>query len=770
MKKTYFNIKTFVALFALTAGSLKAQVYCPQVAGSTYDDEIFNVTIGTLNNTSNCAQTGGPGSVLNRYSNYTNATPAVPIPVLIVGNSYPMSLTGGQCSGYPYSAGYAVWIDYNADFDFTDPGELVWSGGTAVFAVAGTVFNAPGVGITIPLTATIGNTRMRVTVIEGQVPSNPCSAYTWGETEDYTVFIGGGTPCAGTPTVNTVVTPTAAICPNASANLSLVNSYTTAGITYTWVGSTASAVGPWTLAVPGGTNAFVSTPTLTTNTWFTAIITCTNGNGTVMATAGSVSVQPITINNVPYFEGFEGIPANNRLPNCSWVASNMPQTCQTYIASQNLNRIPFEGNKFAAFHYNPNMSNFFYSNGINMNAGITYSAGLHYTTEFNGNTNMNMILRVGPNQSTTAAVVVASNSPAISPLYKPLGNTFTVPTSGVYYLGINGISTGCCAQYMSWDNLSVTVPCHLNPINLTLNSTSLTICQGQTVTLSAGGADTYTWSNNSNNTSISASPSSDALYTVVGTNTLTGCTSTVSQLIVVNPNPNVSAISPNATVCAGNAANLIAFGANTYAWSNSATGANINVTPSASGVYTVIGTQANGCSTQATVAVTVNTLPSVSITANPAGLVCEEDETTLTGLGAVSYQWSHTTGILLGGVVPVSPNTTTTYTLMGTDANGCSNTTTYELNVTSCVGIRNVTNTQSGISLYPNPNNGMFTVELVNGSVNSIELTDVTGRVIMTKTTSDAKVNFDLNNVANGVYYVKISNNTTSEVIKIVKQ
>ena len=773
MKKTYFSIKAFVALFALTAGTMQAQSYCSSGATSAADEEIFNVTISTLNNTSNCGTTGGPGSSLNLYSNYTNVTPALPVPVLVLGQNYPLSVTVGQCGGTAWSGGFSVWIDYNGNFSFNDPGEQVFSGGPSItFNVAGTVLNAPGPGITIPLTATPGNTRMRVSAQEGGIPPS-CGSWTWGETEDYTVMIGGGTPCAGTPTVNTVITPTAAICPNTSANLSLVNSYTTAGITYSWVGSTASSVGPWTLSVPNGTSPSLATPNLTTTTWFSAIITCTNGNGSVQATSNSVAVQPITIDNVPYFEGFEGITSNNRLPNCSWIASNLPQTCQTYTAAQTTNRIPFEGNKFASFYYTPNLSNYFYSNGIQLNAGVTYSAGLWYTTEAQGNTNMAMRLWLGPNQSTTGAVVVASNSPAVSPIYKALGNTFTVATSGIYYLGINGISTGCCAQWMSWDALSVTIPCNLNSPNMSLNTNSLTICQGQTVNLTANGADTYTWSTGSNNALLSDAPFFNTVYTVVGTNTLSGCTATLSQAVQVNPSPVVSAISPQATICAGSNANLLAFGASTYTWSNpsNSTGPNILVTPAASTNYTVIGTNAIGCSSQATVAITVNALPTLTISSSStSGIACEEDETTLTGSGASSYQWQTSSSILLGGVVPVSPNTTTTYTLFGTNAAGCSNTTTYVLNVTNCVGLKNVTTTKTGISLYPNPSNGVFTVELVNGSANTIEITDVTGRVIMSKNSSDAKMNFDLNNYSNGVYYVKVSNENSSETIKVVKQ
>ncbi|MFN5441859.1 MAG: GEVED domain-containing protein, partial [Flavobacteriia bacterium] len=159
--------------------------YCTSSANSTFDEEILNVTLGTLNNTSNCAVAAtGPGSILNRYANYTTTVAA---PNLNKGSNYALSIDIGTCNGN-YSSGTKVFIDYNRDGDFVDAGEEVFVSAAAI--------NGPHLStatITIPMTASVGVTRMRVVNVEtGAVTSiTPCGTYGYGETEDYIVNIQG---------------------------------------------------------------------------------------------------------------------------------------------------------------------------------------------------------------------------------------------------------------------------------------------------------------------------------------------------------------------------------------------------------------------------------------------------------------------------------------------------------------------------------------------------------------------------------------------------
>ncbi|MNK05611.1 Fibronectin type III domain protein [compost metagenome] len=190
---TYYRAyMTCSGLSDTTAGLLVStsnfiNCYCTSNATSAGDEEILNVTIGTLNNSSTCSSTGGPGSMQNQYSDYT----ALPAPNLARGVNYPFSIGVGTCGGN-YNNMTKIFIDYNHNGLFTDPGEQVYASASATVGP----HNETGT-IIIPMTATIGNTRMRVITVETSTIGNitPCGTYTWGETEDYFVNIAPEPTC-----------------------------------------------------------------------------------------------------------------------------------------------------------------------------------------------------------------------------------------------------------------------------------------------------------------------------------------------------------------------------------------------------------------------------------------------------------------------------------------------------------------------------------------------------------------------------------------------
>ncbi|MDP1726362.1 MAG: BNR-repeat neuraminidase N-terminal domain-containing protein [Bacteroidota bacterium] len=156
--------------------------YCNSAATTNADGEIFNVAIGNLNNTSSCSTTGsGPGSVLNRYSNYSNLTATN----MVAGLPLNFSINTATCGGN-YTGVLGIWADLNGDGDFTDPGETLHMSPTFTYGTA--VFRTGT--ITIPCNANPGETRLRVTLIEtGTSPIAPCGTYGYGETEDYLINI-----------------------------------------------------------------------------------------------------------------------------------------------------------------------------------------------------------------------------------------------------------------------------------------------------------------------------------------------------------------------------------------------------------------------------------------------------------------------------------------------------------------------------------------------------------------------------------------------------
>ena len=159
--------------------------YCISAATSAADEEIWNVTFGSINNTSTCTTTGGPGSTLSLYSNYTATVAAPNIPA---GIATPLSINTGSCGGN-YGSFLVVYIDYNQDGDFVDVGELAYSSGAYTSSTAGVLKTG---SITVPCTALSGETRMRVVYVETGATPPSCGTYTWGETEDYTINIVNG--------------------------------------------------------------------------------------------------------------------------------------------------------------------------------------------------------------------------------------------------------------------------------------------------------------------------------------------------------------------------------------------------------------------------------------------------------------------------------------------------------------------------------------------------------------------------------------------------
>ncbi len=150
--------------------------YCNSSATSNTDEDIVNVTLNTLNNTS--------ASNCNMYTDYTGLTPTN----LIGSFTYPMAVTWNRCGDGPlyYTTTLGVYIDWNQNGSFDVPSELAMVGGP-YYNSALTQYTFSG-NITVPLTAVGGQTRMRLVLVESSSTS-PCGTYSWGETEDYLVNI-----------------------------------------------------------------------------------------------------------------------------------------------------------------------------------------------------------------------------------------------------------------------------------------------------------------------------------------------------------------------------------------------------------------------------------------------------------------------------------------------------------------------------------------------------------------------------------------------------
>jgi len=254
----------------------------------------------------------------------------------------------------------------------------------------------------------------------------------------------------------------------------------------------------------------------------------------------------------------------------------------------------------------------------------------------------------------------------------PAGLVFTSTTTGTINLAgstpntytITYTTPGPTCQGTSTTTVTI------NPVPV-INVPDQTICQGQSVTLTGNGANTYSWTGGISD-GVAFNPTTTTTYTVTGTTTATGCTSTDMATITVNILPGVSA-GTDQTVCQGQSVTLSGSGATTYSWDNGISDGSA-FTPSVGSVtYTVTGTGTGGCTGQDQVVVTVNPLPTVI--ANDVS-VCPGGTVSLTAIGAATYTWSPATSLssTSGSSVTFTAGTSTAYSVTGTTALGCTNT------------------------------------------------------------------------------------------------
>ncbi len=238
---------------------------------------------------------------------------------------------------------------------------------------------------------------------------------------------------------------------------------------------------------------------------------------------------------------------------------------------------------------------------------------------------------------------------------------------------------------MVTDTLYLTI---LKPAVSVASIPPVTVCENETVNFSANttssGSVALNWSGpghfsgGSSEVSLAnATLDMSGVYTVTATTMQGDCkaTATASVDVTVNPLPEVH-ISGNAIICQNGSTTLTATGAESYVWSTGSASNSITVAPTTSTTYSVVGTDENQCQNSASVFVTVNELPEVTVSGDSH--ICDGETAQLTATGAQTYVWS--TGST-GATINVNPDETTTYTVEGTDENDCSNTATFTVTV-----------------------------------------------------------------------------------------
>lgn len=678
--------------------------YCASQASFGLYDEIFNVSVGTLNNTSNCNQTGAPGSTLNLYSNYSGM---VAPPTLTAGSVYPFSVTVGQCGTFNNNGGVIVYMDFNQNGSFTDPGEQVYASAMTTFSIAGTTLTA---NITIPATALTGITRMRVIAAQSIINQASCGSYNYGETEDYCVDILPAPPCSGAPAANSAVASMSAVCPNGSSSLSLSTTYTIGGLTYQWSAATSSA-GPYS-AVSGATLSTFSPSNITASTWYQAVITCTNGNVSTTATAVQVLINNSPCECVAYCTSSATSTFDDEIFNVTIGTLNNSSTCSQ------------TGGPGSVLNMYSNYTGIVAAPTLTVNNTYTFSVivGQCNASAYSGI--VQTFIDYNQNGLFTDPGELVYTSPYST--FSVTGTTFTtnvsIPTSalpGVTRMRVKAVETsvapGPCGTF-SWgevEDYCVVIdpgpPCTaanggiISPATystcstqtLALTSNSVTIGSGMVyqwmVSTTQGGPYSPVTSGTGSNTPsyITGTLSPNTFYYVLEatctTASLTGLSNEAT--VIVNATPTVMAAS-NSPICAGQQINLTSTtnigtgfmwaGPNSYT-SNVQNPTILNASASAQGTYTLIVSTANCSATPVTAFVTVNST-NLSIVAAPPSL-CLGNSATLTAVGnPTTLTWS--TGATTSSIV-VSPSTNTVYTATGTGTSNCAASSSIALTVTN---------------------------------------------------------------------------------------
>lgn len=395
---------------------------------------------------------------------------------------------------------------------------------------------------------------------------------------------------------------------------------------------------------------------------------------------------------------------------------------------------------------------------------------LNYSFTLNQPTAINIQISASNNSVCTGQQVILSSSvTGGSPGYQynwssgpnTITNTFVPNTQGIHTTTLTIVDSNSCIAQHTYDVFVTATP------TLSVNGTSL--CLGMSTTLSASGASVYVWTpGNLNGGTISVSPIANVIYTLTGYNL--SCISSSTVMVQVHPLPSAT-VSNNSPICEGQGLLLNASPGFSYLWSGPVAFASTlqnpivgNTSTLQSGVYTLNITDVNTCSISLVSNVTIHQNPIISVTGNTQ--ICVGAQSTLTANGASSYTWSNG---FIGATILITPYSPTNYTVTGYNSiNQCQNNATVTLILMDCVSIPEKSYSLSNIRVFPNPNNGQFTIETQNPL--QISLHNSLGQEIMSSFLEEGSNLLDFSEQAKGLYFFVWKSKKDTGVIKIVKQ
>ncbi len=706
------KIKTILAALLLFSTSKVFSQSCPCTPSGAFPTTIGGVGV-TL---------GNSGSVTNYGSNWSSC--GLSAGPMWVGQSGPFVQT------YTFSTpvnnvGYVITAS-NTGENFTfgvSNGVLAATqcGGTCPFTQVGNTFNAgngsgAGSGTVVFLNSSTSYTSITI------------SGTGTGNGSLVGLCIQSFSSCT-TPTL--VISPSSTVCVGSPKTLTVSGSST-----YYWLPSTglSATTGSNVIATPtitttysvtAGTGSCTSmavttvsvlpkpTPTLTSNSPVCSTKTLnltSNGGGTYSWTGPSAftsALQNPSVNNVAttnsgtYSVVVTGVNSCTALATIGVTINPTPTVTATGTAvcvGQPINLASNLTAGAAYFWSGPNTYTANVQNPIITNAQTTLAGVYNLTvTSSAGCTNTalaNVTVIALPIPAITSNAPICENSTLTlngngginyawvgpnafaSALQNPIINNVTTLASGVYTLLV---TSGTCSGTTT---SSITI--NANPIVSASNTGS--VCATKSISINANGGGTYNWSGPSGFTSTlqniiinSSFNANSGIYSVIVTNS-NNCSASAQTTVLINPNPTV--IASGGTVCIGVTASLTASGGSNYSWTgpNGFTSSQqspqiSNATNLSVGIYTVMVTSPNTCTSINMASIGVNQLPVPTIASN--GPVCLNSQLSLQGGGGILYSWTGPNNFVSNvqnpSLIANSILYNGTYILTVADNKGCSN-------------------------------------------------------------------------------------------------
>jgi gliding motility-associated-like protein len=682
------------------AGTSAILTATPSTAGGTFSWTPGSQTTSSISVSPGSTTTYSVTYTLAGCSGTNNGIVTVkPLPTVTVNSpticaGQTATLTANGATTYTWNTGFTtnpLTVSPTTNTNFTVTGIMNGCANTAVSNVS--VTSLPTVTVNSPV------------ICAGQtatLTANGATTYTWntGSTVN---------PLTVSPTINTNFTVTGTT--NGCTNTAVSNVSVTSLPTVT-VNSPSICIGQTATLTANGANTYVWNTGSTTNPLIVSPTTNTNftvtgtTNGCTNTAVAIISVTPlpsVSVNSSTICAGLTATLTANGASTYTWSnganngsLSDNPLTTTNYtVTGEQLGCI---NSATANIVINSNLSLSVNEPTIcsGQTATLTSVGAITYTWS-NGAIGNSII--VTPT-TTTSFTVVGNNGACfgstvttvfVNPLPIVTVNSSTICSSQTSSLTANGATaylwnTGSTSNLISVSPLSNTsytvIGISLGCTNTAIADVSVTplptvvvnsstICSGQTATITASGATSYSWNTGSLLSTLTDAPTTNTTYTVTGA--ALGCTSTTIANVSVTPLPTVTVTS--STICIGQTATITASGANTYVWNTGSLSNTITDAPSANTSYTVLGSSSN-CTNSAIANVSVTPLPAVTVNSST---ICSGQTATLTANGASAYLWN--TGAT-GSALVISPTVNTSFSVVGTNA-GCSNTVSTIVNVVS---------------------------------------------------------------------------------------